>query len=180
MFKYFSTIAYPKFKLAIVVLIAVNVVIYAVVDNLIGAVDSLAWLMLLVLYELEANCAGLMGDKKLHRIRTFLIVVIALVFVGYVHDREWLEVINFSFWFALITLLELETRLPDKVFKYRISYWWATVIVFTGLIAMVMVWAWQSAWLDVYDAILWVIAFGSIEVDMNRILKRNFLNNKNC
>ncbi len=96
------------------------------------------------------------------------------------HDREWLEVINFIFWFALITLLELEARLPDKVFKCRISYWWATVIVFTGLIAMVMVWAWQSAWLDVYDAILWVIAFGSIEMDMNRILKRNFLNNKNC
>ena len=180
MFKYFSTIAYPKFKLAIVVLIAVNVVIYAAVDNLIGAVDSLAWLMLLVLYELDANCAGLMGDKNLHRIRTFLIVVIALVFLAYVHDREWLEVINFIFWFALITLLELEAHLPDKVFKYRISYWWATVIVFTGLIAMVMVWACQSAWLDVYDAILWVIAFGSIEVDMNRILKRNFLNNKNC
>jgi hypothetical protein len=178
MFKYVSTIAYPKFKLAIVVLIAVNVVIYSAVDNLIGAVDTLAWLMLLVLYELEANCAGLMADKKLHRIRTFLIVVIALVFVGYVHDSEWLEVINFAFWFALITLLELEAHLPNKVFKYRISYWWATVIVFTGLI--VMVWAWQSAWLDVYDAILWVIAFGSIEVDMNRILKRNFLNNKNC
>ena len=71
MFKYVSTIAYPKYKLAIVVLIAVNVVIYSAVDNLIGAVDTLAWLMLLVLYELEANCAGLMADKKLHRIRTF-------------------------------------------------------------------------------------------------------------
>ena len=45
MFKYVSTIAYPKFKLAIVVLIAVNVVIYSAVDNLIGAVDTLAWLM---------------------------------------------------------------------------------------------------------------------------------------
>ena len=66
MFKYFSTIAYPKFKLAIVVLIAVNVVIYALVDNLIGAVDSLAWLMLLVLYELEANCAGLMAVSYTH------------------------------------------------------------------------------------------------------------------
>ena len=58
--------------------------------------------MLLVLYELETNCAGLMADKKLHRIRTFLIVVIALVFDGYVQDREWLEAINFVFWLALI------------------------------------------------------------------------------
>ena len=74
----------------------------------------------------------------------------------------------------------MPAHFPGKVFKYRISYWWATVIVFTGLMAMVMVWAWQSAWLDVYDAILWVIAFGSIEVDMNRVLKSNVLNNKNC
>ena len=100
--------------------------------------------------------------------------------IVYWHYQKGLKVINFAFWFALITLLELEARVPDNVFKYRISYWWATVIVFTGLIAMVMVWAWQSAWLDVYDAILWVIAFGSIEVDMNRILKSNILNNKNC
>ena len=55
MFNYFSSIPYPKFKLAIVVLLIVNAVIYAIVDTLTSAVDALTWLMLLVLYELEAN-----------------------------------------------------------------------------------------------------------------------------
>ncbi len=166
-----------KFKLIVVGLIAINVVIYAVVNNFIGALDSLTWLILLVLYELDANFYGLMAEKKQHRIRTFLIMVIALVFFAYVHGHEWLEVINFLFWLALIALLELEVRLPDKVANYRLSYWWATVIVFIGLIGVVIAWAWQSAWLDVYDAIVWIIAFGLIEVDINRVLKRNYLEN---
>ena len=178
MFKYFSSIPYPRFKLAIVVLITLNAVIYAMVDTLISAVDALAWLMLLVLYELEANGAALMAENTLHRTRSFLIAVIGLVFVDYVHDGEWLDVVNSALWFALIALLELEVRWPDKVFKYQQSYWWATVTVFVGLIAMVIAWAWQSAWLDVYDATLWIVAFGSIEVDIFQILQRKHPNSR--
>ncbi|MGR8998163.1 MAG: hypothetical protein ACU88J_03835 [Gammaproteobacteria bacterium] len=172
MFNYFSSIPYPKFKLAIVILIALNAVIYGIVDTLTSAVDALVWLVLLVLYELEANGAAPLTENKLHGVRNVLIVVIALVFVSYVHDNEWLDVVNSALWFALIALLELEVRWPDKVFKYRQSYWLATVTVFAGLIAMVIAWAWQSAWLDVYDATLWIIAFASIEVDIFQLLQR--------
>jgi hypothetical protein len=172
MFNYFSSIPYPKFKLAIVVLLTVNVVIYAVADTLTSAVDALTWLMLLVLYELEANGAAPKAENWLHKIRDVLIAVIGLVFVSYVHEKEWLDVVNSALWFVLIALLELEVRRPDKVYKYRQSYWLATVTVFAGLIAMLIAWAWQSAWLDVYDAALWIVAFGSIEVDIFQILQR--------
>ena len=50
--------------------------------------------------------------------------------------------------------------------------------VFAGLIAMVIAWAWQSAWLDVYDAALWIVAFGSIEVDIFQVLQRKHPNNR--
>ena len=176
MFNYFSSIPYPKFKLTIVALITLNAVIYAMVDTLISAVDALAWLMLLVLYELETNGNALMAEITLHRLRGFLIAVIALVFVSYVHDGELLDVVNSALWFTLIALLELEVRWPDKVFEHQQSYWWATLIVFAGLIAMVIAWAWQSAWLDVYDATLWIVAFGSIEVDIIHMLQRKHPN----
>jgi hypothetical protein len=172
MFNYFSSIPYPKFKLAIVLLITFNAVIYAIVDTLISAVDTLAWLILLLLYELEANGAAPMAENMLHRIRNVLIVVIVLVFISYIYDSEWLDVVNSALWFALIALLELEVRWPDKVFKYRQSYWLTTVTVFVGLIAMVIAWAWQSAWLDVYDATLWIVAFASIEMDIFQLLQR--------
>ena len=159
MFNYFISIPYPKLKLAIV-------------DTLTSAVDALTWLMLLVLYELEANGAAPMAENTMHGIRYVLIAVIGLVFVSYVHDSEWLDVVNSALWFALIALLELEVRWPEKVFKYRQSYGLSTVTVFSGLVAMVIVWAWQSAWLDVYDATLWILAFASIEVDIFQLLQR--------
>jgi len=172
MFNYFSSIPYPRFKLVIVALLALNVVIYAIADTLTSAVDALTWLVLLVLYELEANDAVPMAENRLHEIRSILIAVIVLTFFSYIHDSEWLDVVNSALWFVLIALLELEVRYPDKVFKYRQNYWLATVTVFTGLIAMVIAWAWQSAWLDVYDAILWIVAFASIEVDIFQFLQR--------
>jgi hypothetical protein len=172
MFNYFSSIPYPKFKLVIVVMLILNAGIYAVVGTLTSAVDAFAWVMLLVLYELETNGAALMAKKTLHWIRSALIAVIGVVFVSYVHDREWLDVINSALWFALIALLELEVRWPHIIFKYRQSYWLSTVAIFSGLIAIVIAWAWQSAWLAVYDAALWIVAFAAIDMDIFQFLQR--------
>ena len=124
------------------------------------------------MYELEANGAASMAENTMKLIRNVLIAVIALVFVSYVHDSEWLDVVNSALWFALIALLELEVRWEDKMFKYRQYYWLATVTVFAGLLVMVIAWAWHSAWLDVYDATLWIVAFASIEVDIFQLLQR--------
>jgi len=175
MSKYFPNLNYPKFKLTIVALLALNTVIYALSDTLTSAADALVWLVLLVLYELETNGAAPLAYDKLHQLRNVLITVIVLVFVSYLHDKKWLDVVNSLFWFALIALLECEVRWPDKVLKHRQSYWLATVTVFTGLIAMVIAWVWQSAWLNAYDAMLWIIAFGAIEVDIFQLLQRKTL-----
>jgi len=75
-------------------------------------------------------------------------------------------------WFALIALLETEARWPAKVRQFKRSYWLASVLVFLGLIGVVVAWAWQSAWLDVYDASLWIIAFGLIDMDIFQLLQR--------
>jgi len=87
MFNYFSSIPYPKFKLAILVLLTLNAVIYAIVDTLTSAIDAWVWLVLLVLYELEANNVAPLAKNTLHGIRNVLIAVIVLVFVSYVHHR---------------------------------------------------------------------------------------------
>jgi hypothetical protein len=73
----------------------------------------------------------------------------------------------------LIALLELEVRWPDKVSQYWQNYRLATVTIFAGLIAVVIAWAWQSTWLAVYDATLWIVAFSAIEMDIFQILQRN-------
>ena len=171
MFDYFSSSPYPKFKLTILALLTLNAIIYAMVDTFTNAVDASVWVMLLMLYELEINGSSLIAEKTVLRIRTLLITVIAWVFISYVQQHEWLDVIHTTLWFALIALLELEVRWPDIVLKYYRHYWLATVIVFAGLIAIVVTFTWQTAWLEVYDAILWIIAFSSLEKDIFQLLQ---------
>lgn len=169
----FAALQYPKFKLAILVLLMLNTVIYAFVDTLTSTVDALAWLVLLVMYELETNSNNLpIAETIMQAIRYGLIALIALVFVSYLQDSEWLDVANSLLWFGLIALLELEVHKPVLVMRHDHLFWLLTLTTFIGLIAMAVIWLWQGAWLDGYDAALWIVAFGLIEVDIFNFLKR--------
>ncbi|OQW74646.1 MAG: hypothetical protein BVN35_09795 [Proteobacteria bacterium ST_bin11] len=164
-------LAYPKFKLAILALLTLNIGIYATLDTMTSAVDALVWVVLLVMFELETLKATRFNQTTLRAVRNGLIVVIALVFGSYIRDNEWLDVLNSLLWFALIVLLELEVRWPSLVAQHRQLFWLITVAVFVGLIGMVVAWLMQSAWLDAYDALLWIVAFGVIEVDIFHFLQ---------
>lgn len=169
----FSSLQYPKSKLLILVLLTINAVTYAVVDTPTTAIDAGTWLILLVIYELESSGEKLpLSERLLEKIRDVLIGVIVLVFISYWHDSEWLDVGNSLLWFALIAVMELEVRRPMLVLKYANLFWLLTIVIFSGLIAMAGIWLWQQAWLDAYDALLWIAAFGMIEVDLLHFLKR--------
>ena len=153
------SLRYPTFKLAIVLLLTLNVFIYTFTGTLTKALDALVWLVLLVLYELETNKVVTPADKLLDNLRNVIILLIIAIFFSYWNDKEWLDVVNSMLWFGLIALLEVEVRWPDKVSQKRQIYWLATLFIFGGLAVMVVAWAWKAAWLDAYDALLWIIAF---------------------
>jgi len=174
----FRSLQYPKFKLAILALLTLNAVIYAFVDTWTSAVDALAWLILLVMYELETNSNNLsIAATIMQSVRYGLIAMISLVFVSYLQDSEWLDVVNSLLWFGLIAMLELEVHKPALVMRHGQLFWLLTVATFIGLIVMAGIWLWQGAWLDGYDAALWIVAFGLIEVDIFNFLKRKTPNN---
>ncbi len=169
----FLSLQYPKPKLVILALLTLNAIIYALVDTLISAADAIVWLVLLVIYELESNVIGLPVSEAVMRIiRNVLIGIIALVFVGYVLGGELLDALNSLLWFALVAMLEIEVRWPDLARQHEKMLWLATIVIFLGLIAMAGIWLWSGAWLDGYDAVLWIVAFGFIEVDIFRFLQR--------
>ena len=166
------TLPYPKFKLAILLLLSLNIVLFSLFDSITSAVDALSWVALLVMYELEAiGSSKFITGNAQQNIRNGLIAVIALVFLKYLYDQEWLDIINGSLWLVLIGLLEMEIRWPEKIAANNQLFWLATITVFIGLLGMVAIWLWQSAWLDAYDAALWITAFGLIEVDIFRFLQ---------
>lgn len=168
-----SSLQYPKFKLIILALLTLNAVIYSLVDSLVSAVDALVWLVLLVLFELEANNIALPCSERARRgIHNLLIVVIGLTFFGFLLTGEFLEALNGLLWFALIAMMEIEMRWPELASRHQRSFWLSTMGIFVGLIGMAGLWVWLQAWLDAYDALLWIVAFGFIEVDISRFLHR--------
>lgn len=166
-----KSLQYPTFKLAIVLLLCANIFLYAFTDTLTNAIDEVAWLALLILYELEANDITIGSEATLNKARDALMVVIILVFFSYANAQEWLDVINFLLWIALIVLLEIEVRWPKKIITFPKTYWWSKIVIFSGLIIMAAAWAWRSEWLDMYDAVLWIIAFITIESDVHQFLE---------
>jgi len=162
---------YPKTKLILLALLSLNIIIYALVDTLMSAVDALAWVGLLLLYELEADENLIdISKNKLQTCRNSLITLVVVVFFSYVYQQEWLEVINALLWFTLIALLELEIRFPERVAAKLNQFKMINACVFVCLTAMVPAWLTQSSWLDAYDACLWIAAFAMIEVDIFHIL----------
>lgn len=172
MFKTLASLPNAKLRLTILVLLTLNSLLYTLIGSFISAIDSFAWLALLLSFELETAAAPLPIDEiRLHQIRNALIVIIVLVTLGYLLTGDILNLINSGLWLGLLALLEIEVREPDLVQANRLKIVAASFVIFAGLIGMVVVWGWMGSWLDAINAGLWVFAFALIEVDIFRFLR---------
>ena len=172
MFNALANLPHGKLRITIATLLTLKAVLYAAIDSLIGAIDAFAWLILLLSFELEtAGLPETLSETTLHKIRNGLIIIIAIVSIGYLFLGDILNLVNSILWFALIALLEIEVRAPSIVAGYKKLYWLASIFVFTGLVAMVVAWTLLGNLLDAYNSALWIVAFALIEVDLFRFLK---------
>lgn len=164
---------YSWFKAGVLALLALNTGIFLIFGTLSEALDSTAWLLLLVLFELETGFAGRFGSGReaavIRGARLVAAAAICAAAFGYVHDREWLDALNTALWIAVVALLEIELRRPAAVAQCRTWFAAAAATLYSGLGALVLVWLWRGEWFDAYDAALWVTAFATIEINVLRI-----------
>lgn len=164
---------YLAFKLAVFALLALNAAAYAVSGTLTGALDSAAWLILLALLELETAHRRLLNGKSatagIRAIRLVAALVIPFAAIRYVQQQEWLDAINAWLWIAVVVLLEIEVRFSAAVQRRRAAFAGAAATLYAGLAGAVAAWAWRGEWFDAYDALLWLIAFVTIELNVLRI-----------
>ena len=159
---------YPVIKVVIFVLLTCNTAYYLAVGTVSEAVDTIAWFALLVLFQLETGFGGP------HRVRTHAIRAARLVaatavgaaLIGYFNDQAWLDVANTALWIAVVILLEFEMRYPHVTARHRVGFPATAVVLYGALAALIPVWAWQGEWFDAYDALLWLMAFALIEMDV--------------
>ena len=166
---------YPCFKATLVALLVWNTAVYLWSGTRSEALDSSAWLVVLLSFELET---GLEKRRIGPRVALFaracrLGATTALVAatIGYVGENEWLDAFNMGLWVALVALLDIQVRHPGIAARRRSVFTGGAAMLYMGLAALALAWAWRGEWFDAYDALLWLIAFATIEMNIFRKIR---------
>ncbi len=165
-----AAVGYSWLKAALFALLGCNVSAYILSGTLSEALDATAWLVLLVLYELETDFGGRFREGRtgaaFRGARLAAAAAVCAAAAGYVRDKEWLDVINSGLWIAVVILLEVEVRHPGAVAAHRGRFVGAVVVLYAGLGSTVLAWIWLDEWFNAYDALLWLAALVVIEMNI--------------
>ena len=160
-------------KAVIFALLAWNTAVFVHTGTLSEAVDSVAWLVLLALFELETGAAGpRRGSAWVRGARVAAAGAIPLAAIGYVLDREWLDAINSTLWIVVVVILELQVRFPAAAIGFRALGGATLTVLYAGLGTVAAVWLWREDWFSAYDAALWLLAYVTIEINVLQVLRR--------
>jgi hypothetical protein len=162
-------VAFRLFKSAVFTLLAVDLALYALRGRPYEIVDAAAWLVLLVSFEIETAHGARLSTRQrrwMHLLRIVAAAGVLAAAVGYLTERAWLDAANAWLWIAVVVLLEVEVRQPAAVARRRESFLIAAVVLYSALLMLVPVWAWQGEWLEAWDAALWLSAFFAIELNV--------------
>lgn len=155
-------------KLVLFTLLAVDTGYFAFAGSTSKAIDAAAWLMLFVLFELEYRSARAQRrdvEIAVRALRLAAAAAVAVATMRYVFEDNLLDTVNSVLWIGVVVLLELEFRRPALVQRARVSFVAAGAILYGGLALLVAIWAWRREWFDAYDALVWLLAFATIERD---------------
>ena len=157
-------------------LLAADIVLYARFGRTTELVDTAAWFVLLMLFEWETG-GWRMSERarmSVHVVRVLAGLAVALAVAGYAWEREWLDFANEAVWLAVIVLLEIEVRVPRQARELHRWRRWITTLLYAALVAFMLVWladglVGEEPWhalLDAGDALLWLVAFATIELNV--------------
>ena len=83
--------------------------------------------------------------------------------VWFVVAGPWSKGLDSLAWFVL---LECELRYPHAVARRRQAFTITAVVLYAGIAALIPLWALRGEWFDAYDAVLWLLSFWFIEMDV--------------
>lgn len=167
---------YARFRIAVFALLSCNTAYYLYAGTPSKGLDAAAWLVLLVLFALETGFAGYVsGARFALAIRTIRLAAgagVCAAGIGYILERDALDAINTGLWIAVVVLLEFEVRRPRDIAQHRAWFTATAAVLCAALALLVLAWGWRGEWFDAYDALLWLIAFATIEMDVLKMTRR--------
>jgi hypothetical protein len=161
---------YRDLRLVLFGLLAADTCYYLYAGTLAKGLDAAAWLLLLALFAVETGFAQRVRSVRvatvLSTLRLTAAIGVCVAGVGYLMAHDTLDTINTLLWIAVVVVLECEVRWPRAVARFRRTLSASAAALYAGLAMLVLIWAWRGEWFDAYDALLWLIAFATIEMDV--------------
>lgn len=161
------------FRWLVYALLATDVGLYAWHGTVTEVVDTAAWVVLLLLFEWETGGWHIAARARriAHALRALASLVVVGSCVAYATQREWLDFANAATWLAVVLALELELRVGPghRVLRLalRLALWSCYLALAGFIVAWLVLGANEAdgAWLDAWDASLWLAAFVVIELN---------------
>lgn len=155
-------------------LLALNTAVFAFSGTASEGLDAAAWLVLLLLFELETGpvAAGRRRAAAIHGARLLAALAILAAAIGYFMAEEWLDALNSTLWIAVVAVLEFQVRIPPGAARYRPLTALVAAALYSGLAVVALLWVWQAEWFAAFDAALWLLAFVAIEMNVLELLRR--------
>lgn len=161
---------YLLFEATVYTLLAANAVYFLFVRTATEALDSVAWLTLLILFEVETRWPGFTAAPRTvsfaRALRPAAAAAIVVSTLAYAYHHRWLDAFNSALWVAVVALLEAEVRYARALALHRQAFRATAMLLYGALASLVVLWLVRKEWFDAYDAALWLIAFATIENDV--------------
>ena len=171
--------AFAAFKVAVYGLLAINVALFfraGLATDLVPhkALDQIGWLILLGVFEWEtrmlargAPVAAIFGWPLAVELTGYAFAGFALW--RYWQTAAWLDVGNSIAWLAISAMIWLDILRPadhgGAAFRWRSA---AKLTLYAAVFGFAIAWGVEGDGLDFYDAVLWILCFFVIEVNVLR------------
>lgn len=168
---------FPWFKWTVYSLLAVNILLFLLTETVTEGLDSLAWVVLLLLFEWETSQLDKPYVSKWERwgIHGGRIAAYALVLwsaFGYssathIAEHGVVDMWNAWTWILIVLVLEYDVYAPGRYGRWE---WYLRnaikVVLYAALFVYALLWGLDGSWLDFYDALLWILCFFAIEMNV--------------
>lgn len=173
----FRVKAFPYFKWSIYGLLFVNMLLFFMEQTIIEGVESLAWLVLLLLLEWETSQLdkdySSLAEKlflQIGRLIAYILIVYSAYEYGtsaYIEENGLLDIYNAIIWIAVALLIEYEIFYEKHFHHIAVKFLsFIKIAVYVSLFIIAILWQIDGEWLDFYDAALWIVCFFFIELNI--------------
>ena len=171
---------FPYAKWLVYSLLLFNMYLFFRDETITEGIESLAWIMLLLLLEWETNYAK---NKTVAPYKTTLLQTARAIAYGviiysayeystasYIDEYGVLDIYNALIWIGIVILIESELVYESNLSPslLRIIHI-LKILLYVSLFIIALLWQLDGEWLDFYDAALWIVCFFFIELNILKI-----------